>query len=285
MYRILCAILCVAAGLLAQTDERNDPIWREFGLEQVRRTPEATIYRLKDTTGALAALQWQQAFAPAGEVTQAGNYVLRWSAVPNAEQAKQVQNGLEKLDRSALPPLPSYLPASGRVPQTERYSLGEHSLKQFEPRLPVGAVGFDKGAEVQLASFRQKGGEPSALALVLYPTPQIARQQANELSKVPNATVRRKSSLVGVVFGPDERVANRLLDEIRYQPIVMWNEKVPKPERNFGLQLLDMIVLAGILMAASIGMGLFFGGFRLFRQKSRQGVLAEPMITLHLSDK
>lgn len=285
--RVVAGLFVCAAMLVAQgPDEQSDLHWREFGLEQVTH-PQAglTVYRLKDPTSALAAMQWRTGADEHATLTQTGNYLLAWDAAPTAAEVQEATGKLQKVDHASLPALPKYLPVKNLVPHSERYSLGPATLGEFEPRLQSWAVGFDRGAEVEVASFRQRNGGPARLALILYPTPQIARLQTEKLQKLPGAVVRRKSSLVGVVFGSEERPAQALLDQVRYQPILTWNEAVPKPEQNPGVVLTEIFALAGLLIAASIGMGLFFGGFRFFRTRGRGGVVPEVMTQLHLADK
>lgn len=286
--RVWMGVAGLTLGLWAQSDDRQNPVWQEFGLEkvlstQVGSTP-VTAYQLKDSTGALAATQWLKSQNPPAQITQVGNYVVRWPSVPATDAVKQASTALPKVDRSSLPALPSYLPVRGLVAQSERYSLGEASLRQFEPRLPVSAVGFEKGAEVQLAQFRPKGSpEPVTLALILYPTPQMARLQTAELEKLSGAVVRRKSSLVSVVFSGNERAANLVLDDVRYQPVVVLNQRLPKTEPNVGVVMLEIFMLAGILIGASAVMGVLFGGWQIFRRK--RGHVPGELVVLHLSDK
>ena len=247
-------------------------VWQEYGFKAAERAEYragnrqalVTAWRLGDPTGAVAAAQWLQP-----GVQQYENYVLRIEGSLAKAELEQLQASLPDLDRSAMPTLPSQLPARDRVKGSERYLLGPASLAQFEPRVSSELVAFNKGAEAQLASYRTEEGE-ARLLLISYPTPQIAGERLRALEKLSEWKVRRKGPMVAVVIGGAPAAANTLLGSVTYEPQVSWTEYVPKLE-NPGEMLLSITVLAGILIAASIAFGLFFGGALRFRF-SRFGV-------------
>ena len=247
---------------IAQVDVSDRPVWDEYGFKTAERADfgagdrkvNVTVWQMKDTTGALAALQWLQP-----GVIQHGNYVLRLEGQIADADLTQLKSKLPKLDRAANPSLPAFLPAAGRVKNSERYVLGPVSLAQFEPRVSPGLAGFDKGAEAQLARYKTPSGEAQVL-LLSYPTPQIAGQRFREFEQHSEWKARRYGPMVGVVLDAPEH-ADKLLSSISYQPNVTWSEKVPKRE-NPGDMILAICILAGALMVASLVLGLFFGGLR-----------------------
>ena len=148
---------------IAQVDVSDRPVWDEYGFKTAERADfgagdrkvNVTVWQMKDTTGALAALQWLQP-----GVIQHGNYVLRLEGQIADADLTQLKSKLPKVDRAANPSLPAFLPAAGRVKNSERYILGPVSLAQFEPRVSPGLAGFDKGAEASLPGIRFRPEKP-----------------------------------------------------------------------------------------------------------------------------
>src|SRR5947208_1570443 len=62
----------------------DKPIWDEYGLKETesakyerdRESFVVTAWRLGDTTGSMAALDWQRSAKPSGEILVHGNYLL-----------------------------------------------------------------------------------------------------------------------------------------------------------------------------------------------------------------
>jgi hypothetical protein len=283
-------------------------VWEEYGLQEAEQAEytsgarpfTAVAYRLKDSTGALAAFQWQRpagaapsSIAPLAAETQNTvvftfhNYLFRLEGrKPEAAELNPILNQLPRLDQAPPPALPGYLPAAGLAPNSERYVLGPVSLEKFEPRVPPSVAAFHLGTEAQLARFKTRDGEVS-LAIFSYPTPNLARERAVEFSKLPGAMVKRTGPLLAVVLAPpnaDE--AERLLSKVRYQATISWSEYVPTARDNIGDLLLNIFRLTGVLLVFCAGAGLAFGGIRLFAQRYlKRWIGDEPMIRLHLEDR
>ena len=89
------------------------PVWDEYGFKTAERADFAagdrkvnvSVWQMKDTTGALAALQWLQP-----GVIQHGNYVLRVEGQLAEVDLTQLKAKLPKVDRAANPTLPASLP-------------------------------------------------------------------------------------------------------------------------------------------------------------------------------
>jgi hypothetical protein len=283
-------------------------VWDEYGLEEAEQAVytsgaqplTAMAYRLKDSTGALAAFQWQRPagavpshIAPLAVETQScvlfvfHNYLLRLEGrKPDVADLIPVFSQLPRINQSSPPVLPDYLPAGKLVPNSERYVLGPASLEKFEPRIAPSVAAFHLGTEAQLARFQTPGGETS-LAIFSYPTPNFARERAAEFSKIPGAMVKRSGPLLAVVLAPPEPdEAERLLAKVRYQATITWNEYVPSARDNIGNLILNIFRLTGVLLLFCLTAGMAFGGFRLFaRRYLKRWVDDEAMIRLHLDDR
>ena len=271
----------VAAG---QVDISDRLVWDEYGFNTAERADFAangrkvnvSVWQMKDTTGALAALQWLQP-----GVVQHGNYVLRVEGELAPADLALLKAKLPKVDRAANPGLPGFLPGGNRVKNSERYVLGPVSLAKFEPRVSADLAGFDKGAEAQLARYKTPAGEAQML-LLSYPTPQIAGQRFREFEKRQEWRARRYGPMVGVVLGAAPEHAEKLLSGITYHANVTWSEDVPKNE-NPGDMILAICILAGALMVASLTLGLFFGGLRqVFGSKFGVQAIDDNFTSLHI---
>lgn len=84
--------------------------------------------------------------------------------------------------QTALPPLLGELPEKGLIPWTEHYIVGPAVLNQFFPVSIGNSLGFENGAEAELAKYRVNGREVTLL-IVDYPTPQSAAGHLKALQK------------------------------------------------------------------------------------------------------
>jgi hypothetical protein len=282
-------------------------VWNEYGLQETEQAEyssgaerfTAVAFRFRDPTGALAAFQWQ---TPAGatpsalgkysvETPQAAlvafhNYLFRFDGrKPQAAEMAPMLGVLPRLDQSAVPSLPGFLPSENLVSGSTRYVIGPASLEAFEPRIQPSLAAFHVGTEAQLAKYKAQGGE-LALAIFSFPTPDFARERAAEISKLPGAMVKRSGPLVAVILSPsDKDAAERLLARVNYQATISWSQYVPTRRDNIGNLILGILSLAGILILFCLVAGIAFGGLRIIlRRYFKRWSFDEPMITLHLSD-
>src|ERR1017187_4440612 len=143
------------------------PIWDEYGLKESEAARyengdgnfTATGYRLQDTTGAMAAFDWQRPakstvspLAPLAAATGngllvvQGNYLLSFSGhLPEAGELSALFDGLRNVDTTVLPTLPGCLPTRDRVANSERYITGPASLEKFIPAIPPSVAAFHYG--------------------------------------------------------------------------------------------------------------------------------------------
>jgi hypothetical protein len=279
-------------------------LWSECGLQQAEQAEyssgarrfHAEAYRLQDSTGALAAFDWQRpsdsrpskladlaAETADGMLLVYHNYLLRFAGwKPTAADLAPFLGNLRDVHQAPLPTLKDYLPAGDLVPNSERYVLGPASLERFEPRVPASVAAFHLGAEACLAQYRTKS-DPLKMSVFSYPTPQIARQRLPEFEKLPGAMARRSGTLVAVVFSPFEADgAERLLSQVRYQASITVNERVPTARDNIGNLIVNIFTLIGILLVMFLVAGLAFAFLRRWLWWGRS---QEAMIVLHLEDR
>jgi hypothetical protein len=280
------------------------PLWKEYGLQGAETANyqsgsshfTLTVYRLPDSTSALAVFDWQRpaqatdshAATTAAETADSlmvleGNYILLFQGrKPSPEELAAVAGSLKNVDGTALPILPGYLPSDSLVSNSGRYLVGPVGLQRFDPGIPPSVAAFHMGAEAQTGVFHSPKGDLT-LAIFNYPTAQIAMQRVDEFAKLPQTVAKRSGPLVAVIQNsPDADFSEKLLDSIRYQATVTRDEYVPTRRDNMGDLLLNICILIGILAAFALVSGLVFGGLRGLVRLSRKGPEPEPMISLHL---
>src|ERR1035437_8742877 len=281
------------------------PIWDEYGLKESEAAryenggQNFTVigYRLQDTTGAMAAFDWQRPakstasrLAPPaadtgeGLVVVHGNYLLSFSGhKPEAAELGALFDSLRNVDTTVLPSLPGNLPARDRVANSERYITGPASLLKFIPGIPPSVAAFHYGAEGQMGVFHSPKGD-MGMVIFSYPTPQIAMQKEVEFRGIPGGNlVKRSGPLVAVVLEPtDPDAAERLLAQVKYQALVTLDQWVPSHRDNIGNLVITAFVLIGILLGFSIVSGVAYGGLRAFRRRGNRGDEADALTTLHL---
>ena len=287
---------------------REQALWEEYGLDQAEQASYAagarkfvaTAFRLRDSTGAFAAFQWQRpegarptklaelaVETDQGAVVAYGNYLLRFDGwKPQAAEIAALTDRLPKLEKSALPTLTRYLPSQYLLQNSERFILGPASLDQFSPRIPPSVAAFHTGAEGQLGRFRVNGQEMD-LVIFAYPTPHIARDQLAAFQILPGAMAKRSGPLVAVILSPpDADAAERLLARVRYEASVTLSEGTRNRRENLGELILNIMLLSGILVAFCAIAGLAYGGFLTAVRRWRGGPGGDdPMIMLHLDDR
>jgi hypothetical protein len=288
------AILPDNLGGFARGETRTlaaqDPsLYQEFGVvagEEAQYTSgqkrfTATVWRLRDSTGALALFDAQRPAdatpakltalsvqTPDGALLAYDNYVFHLAGIiPEQKDLDLVFLGLPQRDNAPLPALAANLPKDGLIPNSERYILGPASLGRYEPRIAPSLAAFHLGTEAQLGRYRTPKGDLT-LVIFSYPTPNIAREQQEGFSKL-GAIAKRSGPLVGVIVQPaDLDAAERVLAGVQYAGHLTLNEKVPVNEGLFLYKLfLNIFVLSGVLIGLSIIVGIGFGGFRIFRRK------------------
>ena len=204
--------------------------------------------------------------------------------------------------RGELPTLPTYLPKSGLNALSVQYALGPVGFAAMQSPL-AGKLDFSTDAEAVVANYGS-----GTLTLVGYPTPQMAAAQlqsfATMLQLTPqkdlpdgllggspggnNEVAWRAGPLVALTSGMPQAQAVKLAHELHYESEITWNHTdgyVTDAWRAAHLYL-GIFALAGILCAASVILGLFFGGARaitrVLRGKSASAVQDTEFISLDL---
>jgi len=305
MLRILISVLALSAALEAAVlpeqfgsykrgavqglPPQDRAVWDEFGFEEGEKATyngpagdiDVSAWRFRDTTGAFAAQQAQRSGV------QRDNYLLQFEAgEPTKADVDELSKRLPKRSSSSLPPLFGYLPASGRVKQSERYILGASSLARFEPRISAQVAAFERGAEAQTARYRS-GQNELQLTVFSYPTPQLAIERFRQFEQIPNIAARRSGTLIVVIpEAKGSRHATKLLESVNYNPKLTWNEYVPKATtQDAAKMILAISVLAAGLIVASLILGLFFGGSKVLARKFGMKPAEEDFTALHISDR
>ena len=264
----------------------NPLVWKEFGLEEVERADfgsrQVTAYLMRDVTGAVAAEEWLSGSDPTA--TQFGRLVLTCSGKCSAS-LNEFRRFLPDATGGTAPSLPSYLPQRGQIKGTERYILGPASLAEFAPAIPQDSVGLQFLPEADLIHYRTRAGE-ATLAIFSYPTPQIARQQANVFLKLNGAFVKRTGPLVAITIGiSDQNAAWDLLNQVTYEAEVTMNEAAKhNQEKSIANMVLSIFALAGILIVFCFLSGLLFAVGRLMLLRFGFINAEDAVIALHLSD-
>jgi hypothetical protein len=287
-----------------QLNLQDRPVWDEYGLkesegaryENGKESFTTAGYRLQDTTGAMAAFQWQRppkstpsklaplaVETPDSALIVHGNYLLEFTGrKPEPAELTALFETLRNVDETVLPALSSYLPSGSLMPNSERYITGPNSLQKFDPAIPPSVAAFHFGAEAQMGVFHSAKGDMT-LAVFNYPTHQIAMQKEGDFNHLPGAIVKRSGPLVAVVLSPpDPDAAERLLSQIRYQANVTRDEYVPTRRDNIGNLVVNAFILIGILLGFCLLSGLAVGGYRALRRRGRGGEEADALLSLHI---
>ena len=298
------AIGAYRRGAVSKPALANKALWEEYGLKSAETAPyqsgndkfTATVWQLHDTTGSLAAFDWQTPPAatnstaaklavetPDSLLMAHGNYLFLFAGYkPSKEELDGLTGALRNLDVTVLPTLPGYLPTDGIVPNSARYIVGPVGLQQFAPAIPPSVAAFHFQAEAQAAVFHNDKGD-ATLLVFSYPTHQIAMQRILEFQKVPGAMAKRSGPLVAVVLAPpDPDYAEKLLSKVRYQAEVTLDEYVPTRRDNIGNLVVNAFILIGFLLAFALVSGFALGGYRAFRRRYRHGDEEDAMISLNL---
>lgn len=250
-----------------------------------------TLTQFKDPSGAYGALTYlrpaRAISASIGDYSAVesdrllfvvGNLLVQTRGTPGAiRDLGLLVRPLRKVaDQRLFPDLPRRLPEKGLKAGSDCYLLGPKALARF---VPLGAgdwLGFEMGAEAEVAQYR-RAGEHARLLIVEYPTPQIAHNRLTEISRWfrvnPKESAgkgvvlyaKRAGPLLGLVTEASSAAyAQELLDAIRYEVKVTWSERESRlREPSIAELLYSIFILTGIILLMALAVGFGFGGFRL----------------------
>jgi hypothetical protein len=280
----------------------NQPIWRELGLKErdtanyanVPAPFTVSVYRLADSTAAMAAFYWQRpalsrpskaaslaAETPDSLLVAHRDYLVVFRGYkPSQSELEATLGSLPKGGHAGLPT--RYLPERGLVPNSERYITGPAGLHAFLPGIPASVANFEMGAEAQSGVFHNPKGDVT-LAVFSYPTPQIAMRQLSEFERA-GLSARRSMSLVAVTLpgAADPDFARGLLGEVSFQAEVTVPEHIPTRWDNLGYLVINIFILIGILLGITLAAGLAVGFFRIYQRRGGRDPDAGTVIRLHL---
>lgn len=260
-------------------------LYEEFGLEEaevaVYRTGSGSEARVVaeqfyDDTGAFSAFRWEQEgegfYSGYGErswtnddstLIHFANYLVRISGdMPLDDHIELMLAFFPRVRPTPDPPILNFRPEDVRA-GSEKHILGPVGLAKLAPEIPPSTAGFHFGSEAHFAEYDSPSG-PQRMLLFSYPTPQMARVQADEFYKLGNVVAKRSGPIIAAVpapASPDE--AERLLAKVRYAAEVTLDESsVQQEPLTISDIVLDTFILVGILVGLCIVGGLFVAGAR-----------------------
>jgi hypothetical protein len=289
---------------------------RTYGLGSAR--VDVVVERASDATAAYGLLTYYQMEGmtaekgiqlavgdPQGALMARGRDFIRFflpkdhSLSENDRLALLVYVGGTRPPARTLENLPAPMPAAGLVPGTEKYLLGLAAARHVLPEFRTDLIGFDQGAEVQLAQYLGGSGRSTVMA-ISYPTPQIARIRFGAMTNFlavnqdrgPGSIFGRRegSYLFLVLSASSKAIATNLLDQFKVARQLSWDERYPG-DKPFTLQLLELIlanilliiILVGVCVAGGVA---FFLSKRLaykyFPEWGWANPEGEPLIRLNL---
>ena len=310
----------IPATHLTQFAGDNAALLEEYGVaggerreyEKGGKTLTATLWKMQDTSGSFGLFtflrepgttqiefQERSAAGPDRLLLQRGLYVVEIrGAQLAAEEAELLLADVPQLraSQNLLPSLPDYLPEEDLVAQSPKYLMGPVAFERIEKDMPSAIIGFDMGAEAEIAQYRI-GGNQIRLLLVSYPTPQMAAKKLRDLQQssppvpgVPPYIERKGTLLCFVLDAASPTLADVLFSQVNYRSSVTWNEYVPKPEDNFAVMMLNIFILAGFVLLFALVAGLSYGGVRVLAKKFLPVPIFDrpsqvEIIQLHLQDR
>jgi hypothetical protein len=284
----------MAAGQLAATQQEYGFVSGEqAAYSRANEKLQVTLYRMKDPSGAYGLYSYlrspdmlraditdHSAMSRERALVLDGNLVLDIHAADLQRSGKDL-NALvaainPKAEQGPLPALSDHLPTRGFIDRSDKYILGPQTLNQFFPVTTNDWLGFDTGAEAEVARYHVDGRELNLL-IADFPTPQTAQKKLAQLqqdyhvnapSTDPNGSpifARRSITLLAIVSGARTREeANKVLDQIQSGTEVTWNEPTFQfKEPAITTMIVGAIIGTGIICCFALVSGLAFGGFRL----------------------
>jgi hypothetical protein len=261
---------------------------------------DVTLYKFKDPSGAYGAYSFlRQPDMAKSDLTEhssissdralalTGDLVLDVHANRIAEHQQQLKSLISAASQHAqdglLPSLWEHLPENDIVPRSDRYILGPQALNQLFPGNLGDSLGFQNGAEAELAHYRLNGRE-AELLIADFPTPQLAQQQLAILQKKFNVNgsnpaagsplyAKRTITLLAIVAGaPSETDARNLLNSVRSGTELTWNEPTFQfKEPRIEMMIVGSIIGSGVICLFALIAGISFGGLRLVVKRVMPG--------------
>lgn len=233
------------------------------------------------------------------------------SKVLDTAEITNLARGLaEQLDagENDIPVLVKHLPNWETVQPRASYAVSLEGLQRLLPNQRVlDGVSFEGAAEAVVADY-----DSGKLVIIEFNTARIAgdndwniRTKINELrgpnmpvgTPTPTAYRRVGNYSVFVFDAPDERAANQLIDQVKYQQVVQWLGENPylyeDAQREFVETTLGVFVAvvkgSGLALVTCFAVGGFLGGLLFIRRRAQQRAVeaysdAGGMVRLNLDE-
>jgi len=205
----------------------------------------------------------------------------------------------------ALPPVISYMPRRGYIPNTQKYAEGPEGLAALAAPVSADIVDFGTSSEVTLGRYNTPSGE-ALLLLIYYTNPQVAiehlkridplHQQAEATGVSSMATAgqffyKRTGSIIALASGPiSDSDAKSLLGMVNYEASVTWSQATENRDmHDLYLLVLNVLIICVVIGGLAIVAGVAFGGFRILMKRwFPDKVFDRPeqmeFISLHLTE-
>ncbi|MBS1789820.1 MAG: hypothetical protein JST85_19005 [Acidobacteria bacterium] len=194
-----------------------------------------------------------------------------------------------------LSPLPSHLPAEGKLAGSEKYLLGPAALSNVQEFADLKeTVNFSGGAEVTLAKY-QTGISSFSLMIVEYHTPQLATdgytQFQTYFDKFPEQEKKQRllkrvgNYIVITTAAQDLASAEKIVSEVKYTPVIYWEARKitdlpiafrpPDPlAMEEASQTANMLIRTfywiGVMLFGAITLGIISGGIFFYWNRYRR---------------
>lgn len=268
-------------GKVTELKAPDPELYKEYGFQEAESAnfsgPGGTYsiagWKVRDSTGALALYEARvpaqatpaklaplSANTPDGSMIAYGNFVFEYSGKrPVKDDVEQLLIQLKQVERSPLPTLIGYLPKEDLIPNSERYILGPVSLERFAPKITPSLAAFHLSAEGQLGRYKVGSGEVE-MTIFDYPTPNMARERQTAFLET-GALAKRSGPLVAVVAAggnPDD--AERVLARVQYDAQLTRQTIGTPPAKSLANLILTGFLMVGVLIGASLLVGIWLGG-------------------------
>jgi hypothetical protein len=184
-----------------------------------------------------------------------------------------------------IPILLKHLPDWQKAQRNAIYAVNIGALRDSLSNQPIlNELSFDGGTEAVTASYGQ-----SQLVIVEFTTPQfagdndrriVAKIQELKSQGQPGPTgYRRVGNYSVFVFNaPDEKSANELIDQVKYEQVVQWLGDDPhlyeRIQRYFAQKTAGVVIAvlesSGLFVLLCLGIGGLFGALLFRRRRARQ---------------
>ena len=191
-------------------------------------------------------------------------YVVKLEGNSNAADALARTISENIFGRSRKPPVSLHIPPENLVQGSDKYIVDASGIGR-ELDLDPQTLGFDDSVEIATAAYRIDG-KMSHLALLLYPTQQVAKKYEDQWATAsPDSAAFRKrvGALLAIVRGSsDASIAKAILDGVNYETQVTWDQ--PRPDISIREVILTIFTFIGVALLFTVVAGMSFGGLRVF---------------------